>query len=50
MPKLKSGTVIPSDVEEAQIQAGIDADPIRLVGAGWRGRNTAEQKGKKKEP
>ncbi|MGS0742888.1 BrnA antitoxin family protein [Glaciimonas sp. GG7] len=27
MPKLKPGTIIPSDEEEAQIQAGIDADP-----------------------
>ena len=27
MPKLKSGTVIPTPEEDARIQAGIDADP-----------------------
>ena len=27
MPKLKKGTIIPTDEEDAQINAGIEADP-----------------------
>ena len=37
MPKLKPGTVVPTDEDEARIKAGIDADPdaYSLTDAEW---------------